>query len=128
MFLVSRKLYGMAAITRTPTHLTVTFSTYEKVAGLLRDISVPTDSVASVSVESDGIRAARGLRAPGLGVPGVRKIGTWRRRAEGRTQRTAVSVRRGQPAVRIELRGTSWDQLLIGQDDARAVATELAAR
>lgn len=115
-------------INLTPTNLSVTFSTYEKVAGLLRDISVPRDSVASVSVESDGISAARGLRAPGLGVPGLRKIGTWRRRADGRTRRTAVSVRRRQPAVRIELRGTSWNQLLIGHDDARAVATELAAR
>jgi hypothetical protein len=79
-------------------------------------------------VESDGISAARALRAPGLGVPGLRKIGTWRRRADGRTRRTAVSVRRGQPAMRIELRGTSWDQLLIGHDDARALATARAAR
>lgn len=118
----------MATITSTPSNLSVTFSTYEKVFGLLRDITVPLASITSVTVEADGIRAAKGLRAPGLGVPGLRKIGTWRRRANGCTARTAVSVRRGQPAVRIELRGTSWDQLLIGQDDARATADELAAR
>jgi hypothetical protein len=118
----------MATIDLTPTNLSVTFSTYEKVAGLLRDVSIPADAVASVSVEPDGIRAARGLRAPGLGVPGLRKIGTWRHRADGRTRRTVVSVRRGQPAVRIELHGISWDQLLIGHGDARAVAAELAPR
>lgn len=118
----------MATITSTPSNLSVTFSTYEKVFGLLRDISVPLASITSVAVELDGVRAAKGMRAPGLGVPCLRKIGTWRRRADGRTRRTAVSVRRGQSAVRIELRDTSWDQLLIGHDDARAVADELAAR
>lgn len=118
----------MATITWTATDLSVTFSRYEKVAGLLRDVHVPVDAVASVAVEPDGLRAARGMRAPGLGLPGLRKIGTWRRRTDGRTRRTAVSVRRGQPAVRIELRGTSWDQILVGHDGARAVAAELAAR
>jgi hypothetical protein len=37
---------------------------------------------------------------------------------------TAVSVGKGQPAVRIALLGQRWDQLVIGADDA----TELAAR
>lgn len=117
----------MATITSTPTTLSVTFTTFEKVAGLLRDISVPRSAVAAVTVEPDGIRAAKGLRAPGLGLPGRRKIGTWRRRGDGRTRRTAVSVRRGQPAVRIELLGTSWDQLLIGHDDAARIAAGLGA-
>lgn len=117
----------MATITSTPTNLRVTFSTYEKVAGLLRDISVPRASVVSATVEPDGIRAAKGLRAPGLGVPGRRKIGTWRRRADVGTVRTAVCVRAGQPAVRIELRGTSWDQLLVGHDDADRVVVDLTS-
>jgi hypothetical protein len=29
--------------------------------------------------------------------------------------------------VRIELSGTSWNQLLVGHDDARAMAEELSA-
>lgn len=116
----------MAMITSTPTTLSVTFSRYEKVAGLLRDISVPREAIRSVTVEPDGVEAAKGVRAPGLGVPGLRKIGTWRRRADGRTMRTAVSVRANQPALRIELHGTSWDQLLIGQDEADRVAADVA--
>ena len=118
----------MATITSTPTSLSVTFSRFEKVAGLLRDISVPVASIASVTLEPDGIKAARGVRAPGLGVPGRRKIGTWRQRRDGRSIRTAVSVRAGQPAVRIELHGTSWDHLLIGHDDGERISGELRSR
>jgi hypothetical protein len=70
----------------------------------------------------DGLAAVRGIRAPGLGLPGVRTVGTWR----GREGRTLVSVRRGQPVVRIALTGRRFDTLLIGVDDPAAVAGELA--
>jgi hypothetical protein len=123
-----RTLYVMATITSTPTTLSVTFSPYEKVGGLLRDISLPRAAISSVTVEPDGIKAAKGLRAPGLGLPGLRKIGTWRGRADGRTMRTAVSVRVNQPALRIELSGTSWDQLIIGHDQADRIVADLAPR
>ena len=115
----------MATITSTPTTLSVTFSTYEKVAGLLRDISIPRTTVASVTVEADGIKAAKGIRAPGLGLPGLRKVGTWRRRSNGRSVRTAVSVKAHQPALRIQLSGSSWDQLLIGHPQAERIAADL---
>ncbi|NNU26399.1 alpha/beta hydrolase family protein [Isoptericola sediminis] len=118
----------MPTITSTPSELSVSFSVYEKVAGLVRDISVPWAAVAAVSVERDGMRAARGIRAPGLGVPGLRKVGTWRRREGGRMRRTVVSVRRGQPALRIELRGARWDEFLLGHEGARTVADTLASR
>ncbi len=118
-------LYGMATITSTPTALSVTFTRCEKVTGLLRDISVPLDRVSDVTEERDGLAAATGLRAPGLGVPGLRKIGTWRRRVDGRTTRTVVSVRAGRPAVRIRLHGTGWDQILVGTADAHELAARL---
>jgi hypothetical protein len=69
------------------------------------------------------VAATQGLRAPGLGLPGLRKIGTWR----GAGRRTLVSVRRGQPAVRVTLEGRRWDELLVGTDDAAAVAASLLA-
>jgi hypothetical protein len=53
----------------------------------------------------------------------VRKIGTWR----GAGRRTLVSVRRGQPALRVRLDGQRWDELLVGTDDAAAVAASLTA-
>jgi hypothetical protein len=75
-----------------------------------------------VDVVPDAVSATRGLRAPGLALPGVRKVGTWRRPGE----KMLVCVRRGEPAVRVRLEGQRWDTLLIGTDDAAALAAELS--
>jgi hypothetical protein len=111
----------MATIKITDTTLEIRFRPWEKVAGLLRDLEVPRSAVTGVTVETDALRAARGLRAPGLAIPGVRKVGTWR----GRGRRTMVSVRRNQPALRITLTGARYDELLLGVDDARDRAEQL---
>ena len=84
---------------------------------------MPLSAVRDVEVVEDAVAATSGLRAPGLALPGVRKIGTWRR--VGR--RTLVSVRRGQPAVRVTLEGQRWNELLVGSDDAAAVAASVNA-
>jgi hypothetical protein len=111
----------MAMLQRTDSALRLTFTPGEKLAGLVRDVEVPRTSVAGVEVVSDPLTAIRGLRAPGLALPGFRKIGTWR----GRDGRTLVSVRRGQPAVRVELTGQRYTTLLVGDDDAARLAAEL---
>lgn len=112
----------MATITVTPTHLDITFTTAEKIGGLVRDQSIPRSAISSIDVVDDGYAATRGVRAPGLGIPRTRKIGTWR------TNRTKhlVSVRRGEPAIRIELTGQRYDTLVLGSPDAPAVAADLA--
>jgi hypothetical protein len=117
----------MATIDLTPQTLTVRFTTAEHVGGLIRDITVPRSAVTSVAVEADGIDAVSGLRAPGLALPGRRKVGTWRGLGE-HPRRTAVSVTHGEPAVRITLVGEKFDQLLIGTKDAASVADTLGAR
>ena len=114
--------HAMATVSTTPGTLTVTLSRAERVLGLLRDLEVPRAAVRAVEVLPDGLAAARGLRAPGLGLPG-RRIGTWR----GRGEKTLVSVRRGQPAVRVRLAGQRFDTLLLGVDDPAAVAGSLTA-
>ena len=113
----------MAALQLTDSTLSVRLTRFEKIAGLLRDVEVPRSAVRDVEVVPDGLAAARGLRAPGLGLPGRRKIGTWRRPGE----RSLVSVRRGQPALRIGLVDQRYDTLVIGADDADSLAKTLAA-
>jgi hypothetical protein len=110
----------MATIEMTPRTLRVTLTRAERVLGLLRDLEVPLDAVRSAEAVPDGLAATRGLRAPGLGLPGRRKIGTWRRRGS----RTFVSVRRG-PAVRLGLTGQRFDTVLVSADDAPAVVAAL---
>ncbi len=112
----------MTTINVSGDRLQVRFRLAERVAGLLRDLDVPRSSIQSVTVEPDGLAAAKGIRAPGLGVPGVRKLGTWR----GRHRKAMVSVRRGQPAVRITLAGERYDELLLGVDDAAAWSERLS--
>ena len=112
----------MAALQLTETTLSLRLTRAEKLAGLLRDVQLPRSAVRSVEVVADPLTAMRGLRAPGLALPGVRKVGTWRRPGE----RTLVCVRRAQPAVRIRLDGQRYDTLLIGADDAAALAERVA--
>ncbi|ATQ31976.1 hypothetical protein D092_22400 [Rhodococcus ruber Chol-4] len=104
--------------------LTLRFTRFEKIAGLIRDVDVPLDAIRDVEVHADGLAATRGMRAPGLGLPGARKIGTWR--ARGRNE--LVAVRRGQPALRVELSGHARDALVIGMDDAEQWAERLRTR
>jgi hypothetical protein len=111
---------GMATLHLRPPLLSVRLTRAEKIAGLLRDVDVPLSAVRGVEVVDDAVAAPRGWRV-GLGLPGLRKIGIWR--ATGR--KTLVSVRRGQPAVRVRLEGQRWDELLIGADDAPALAASL---
>jgi len=113
----------MTTMTVTPQTLRIQFTRLEKIAGLVRDLEVPLSAVRSVSVEADGLAAARGVRAPGLGLPGVRKVGTWR----GRGRRALVSVRRDQPALRLSLEGSRFTEVLLGSDRAQEYADQLIA-
>jgi hypothetical protein len=112
----------MAIVRLTSATVTVHFTSAEKLAGLLRDVVVPRRAVVDAEMVPEPLTAMRGLRAPGLALPGRRMIGTWRRPAE----RTLVCVRKGQSAVRVRLEGARYDTLLIGTDDAAALVGALA--
>ena len=113
----------MADLHVTSSTLALRFSRGEKVGGLVADLSVPLTAVVDVEVVAEPLREKLGLRFPGLDLPGVRKVGTWRRRGE----RTLVSVRKGQPALRVRLTGRRYGALLVGADDAAALAADIAA-
>ena len=113
----------MAAIEVDDDRVHIGFSTLEKVFGLARGVSFPTDAITSVEVVEDGTEGLEGIRAPGLGIPGFRYVGTWRHRGG----KDLVSVRRGQPALRIVLRDQRYDAGVIGVDDAHATRDLLEA-
>ncbi|MBK5223801.1 MAG: hypothetical protein JJE52_13215 [Acidimicrobiia bacterium] len=113
----------MATIVVSDDVLSVRLSRGEKVAGLLGDITVPLAAITLVVTVPRGLHAPRGIRAPGLGLPGVRKIGTWRARGD----RQYVSVRRHQPALRISLADQRYDTLVIGVADPEAVRRQIDA-
>ncbi len=114
----------MATIQLTDDELRVELTAREKVAGLHGDVRVPLAAVRDVRVEPDALAAVRGLRAPGLAIPGRAKIGTWRRRGS----RAFVVARRGVPAVRVALSGAGHDELVVSTADAHAVAEAVRAR
>ena len=102
--------------------LNVSFSTAEKVAGLLRDQHLPLTAIRAVEVVPDGLKAARGLRAPGLSLPGRRKIGTWR----SRTGTSLVAVHGHRPAVHLTVEGQRYATLLITTDAPEELAASLS--
>jgi len=93
-------------------------------AGLLRDQHLPLTAVTDAEVVPNGLAAVRGLRAPGFGVPGDRKIGTWRRRHG----RSLVVARRGRLALRVRLIGQRYDELVLDVADPERAAAELSGR
>ncbi|WP_377289970.1 alpha/beta hydrolase family protein [Planomonospora corallina] len=110
-------------MTTTATELVLALSEGEKVAGLHGDIRVPLSAVRDVDVVRNPVTEVRGLRAPGLAIPGRTKIGTWRRPGG----KAFVVARRGTPAVRVTLEGADYAELMVGDDDAAALAGRVRA-
>jgi hypothetical protein len=106
-----------------PAELTVELSPAEKVAGLRSDVTIPLSAITAVDVVPDALAAVHGLRAPGLALPGVRKIGTWRTKQGAEF----VVAGRGQAGVRLTLTGHQLASVLIGADDADALAERIRA-
>ncbi len=114
----------MATLSLIHDRLHLDLTTREKIAGLHGDIDVPMSDVRDVRFEPDPLSAVRGLRAPGLAIPGLTKIGTWR----GRGRRSFVVARRGVPAVRVTLANRRHDELLVSTPDAERLAATLRAQ
>jgi len=106
----------------TDDHLTVSFTRTEKISGLVRDQRVPRRAVVAAEVVPDGLAAVRGLRAPGLGLPRLRAVGTWRTRHG----KSLVSAHGGRPAVRLTLHGQPWRQMILAVDSPDELAAALS--
>ncbi len=112
----------MATIEISTDSVRISLSPSEKFFGLLGNLEVPRAAITAAEVVPSGLAALRGLRSPGLGLPGVRAIGTWRARGE----KSYVSVRRNEPALRLRLTGSRYDTVLVGTTAAADLAARLA--
>lgn len=112
----------MATITIDDTHVHIRFSRFERIAGLLRDRSIPLLDVTAVSARDR--TDLRGLRAPGTSVPGLLRVGTWRRRG----RRTIVALRRGDPVLHLETDGKQHRTFLLSTPDAELLVRRLGTR
>ena len=111
----------MSTVSMTNHDLVIELTTVEKVAALHGDIRIPLSAIAGVEVVPDALAAVRGLRAPGLALPGRARIGTWRTKMGAEL----VVARRGQPGVRFTLTGQQLASVLLGDEDAQALAERI---
>jgi hypothetical protein len=111
----------VARIRVDATEVVVQLTRGERIAALRGSVRVPRSAVQRAELVPDGLAAVRGLRAPGLHLPGRAKIGTWRRGG-----RVFAAVRDTGPAVRIVLdEGQRYRELVVGGADAAAAAATL---
>lgn len=117
----------MATVTVEADRLRVQLTRLEHLAGLLRDLDIPLSAVRSARPVGEPLAATRGMRAPGFGIPGRIKIGTWR----GGGTKQYVVARRGEAGLWIELASndaTDYDELILSLAEAGALADAIAAR
>ena len=116
---------GMARLEIEGDLLVVCSSLGEKLAAVkLRRPKARLAAVRSARVVQHPFEELRGIRAPGLRVPGSIALGTWR----SRRGRDFVAVYRGRPAVIVELEGARYRRFVISVPDPAAVVAAISAR
>ncbi|KAF0966360.1 hypothetical protein MLGJGCBP_00488 [Rhodococcus sp. T7] len=115
----------MVEIGVSASEVRLALSRFEEFAGLHGDVAVPMPLIRGAEVIADPFANIRGVRAPGLGIPRRRCIGTWR----GRGVRTFVVARAGVPAVRVRTlgrgSGAEFDELIVTVPDAVDVTARI---
>lgn len=99
----------MVEVIVNPNIVSLRFTAAERMASMLREIDIPIRCIVDASYAPDGLEAARDLHAPGLLIPGRRKVSASR----GRSTRTLVSVHRGVPALVLELAGQRFHRVVV---------------
>ncbi len=113
----------MSTVRLTDQAIEVTLSPLEKVVAMRGDLRLPLGAVTKAEVVPDALTEARGLRAPGLAVPGLFTVGTWR----GRGTSQVILVRRGVPALRVTSELPGLGTVLVSTPAADALVRAIEA-
>lgn len=93
----------------------------DKLWGFRRRIVVPMSQVRGATYDPGAVYAGKGLRAPGLALPGMKWVGTFRRDGD----RSYWNVRAGGQTIVIELSDSHFARLYLTVADARAVVDRI---
>ena len=115
----------MAQLAMDASGVRVALTRGDRWAALLRrDVTAPWSSLRDVEVVAEPTRLVRGLRAPGLSLPGRTKIGIWRKSG----QKTLAVTSKGQPGLRLRLTDHSYDQIVLSVPNGAALAEQIRGR
>ena len=108
----------MTAVEIVGDDLVVTMTGLDRLWSLRRRITVPLAHVRGATADPGVHRESAGIRSPGTYVPRVITSGSYRKDGEW----AFWNLRASQQAVVVELTGERFRRLVLGVDDARAVA------
>jgi hypothetical protein len=111
----------MATITINRDGLRVGIPPFEALQALQVGFTIPLSHVRGATDDAQYIADGLGLRSPGTGFPGWIAKGTFRKHK----QKVLSLWHRGQQIVVIELANEKWDRVVIGCDDAKALAAQI---
>jgi len=111
----------MTAVEIAGDDLVVTMTGLDRFWSLRRRIAVPLAHVRGATADPGVGREPAGIRSPGTYVPRVITAGSYRRDGEW----TFWNLRASQQAVVVELTDERFRRLVLGVDDARAVAEQV---
>lgn len=89
----------------------------DKVWGFVRRIEVPIDQVRGATHDPGTTEEYKGVRSPGLGIPGRKWVGTWRK--DG--QRHYWNVTGRKTAIVIQTTSPRFQRLYLSVEDPRVV-------
>lgn len=112
----------MAKVSINPANLRVQLTVAEQILGVHGSLTVPGKQVVGAQALGKGWWQTLGLRI-GTGLPGVMLAGTFVRKGD----RAFVSWSRGKQALQINLTGNKYSRIVVGVDDAEALAEEINA-
>jgi hypothetical protein len=112
----------MAKVTINPANLRVELTLAEQILGVHGSLTVPGKQVVGAQALGKGWWKTLGLRV-GTALPGVMLAGTFIRKGD----RAYVSWSRGKEVLQINLTGHKYSRILVGVDDAEALAEDINA-